>query len=238
MENNPKTTIVICTYNESKNIVPLIEEIEKLNVVNHDYVIIDDNSPDKTGEIIENLKTKYPITPIHRKSKLGLGSAYIESFKKIIEKNEANYIVQLDADWSHDPNTIPKLIEKMTDFDLALGSRYIPEGKIENWNFIRRTISSFANWGVRKVLKVPYHDLTGGFKCYKKEVLKKIDLNSISSTGYNFQIETTYLAHLAGFKICEIPITFTERRDGESKFNIGIMLESFIKVLKLRKKHE
>ena len=143
-------------------------------------------------------------------------------------------IIQMDADFSHNPNVIPALLEHIKDYDLVLGSRYIAGGGIENWDYTRRMVSKFGNFYAGTVLGLPYRDLTGGFKCWRREVLEHLDLEKLSSTGYNFQIETTYFAHRQGRKICEIPIIFTERKFGVSKFNLAIMLESFWKVLVLR----
>lgn len=143
-------------------------------------------------------------------------------------------IIQMDADFSHNPEIIPVFLERIKDYDLVLGSRYVSGGGIENWDYTRRMVSKFGNFYARTVLGLPYRDLTGGFKCWKRPVLVGLDLDKLSSTGYNFQIETTYFVHKNGAKICEIPIIFTERKFGVSKFNLSIMLESFWKVLMLR----
>ncbi|MEK7566536.1 MAG: glycosyltransferase, partial [Patescibacteria group bacterium] len=147
---------------------------------------------------------------------------------------QPDYIVQMDADLSHDPNVILEMLSKTQNHDVVLGSRYIPGGAIENWNPARRLLSRFGNIYARAVLSLPYRDMTGGFKCFKRHVLENIDLDSLSSVGYNFQIETTHKAHQKGYKICEIPITFAERKTGKSKINLPIILESFWKVLLLR----
>lgn len=239
-----KTTAVIPTYNEKDNLGVLVEKIFSLKIPELSLLIVDDNSPDGTGRLAEELAEKYPSTSsgqvplkvMHREKKSGLGRAYVDGFKEILRQaqDKTNFVIQLDADLSHDPAVIPKMLAKIQDCDLVLGSRYIPGGKTENWDFFRKLISRFGNIYARNILGLPYHDLTGGFKCFRREVLENISLDSLSSTGYNFQIEMTYKAYKKGYRICEIPITFTERKSGVSKFNLGIILESFWKVLLLR----
>ncbi|MDO8466818.1 MAG: polyprenol monophosphomannose synthase [bacterium] len=232
--------VVTPTYNEQGNLPILAEKIFALKIPDLHLMVIDDNSPDGTGKIADELRQKYPISVIHREKKSGLGKAYAQGFQSLPPETEI--VIQMDADLSHDPAVIPAMLEKINSSagsgqvpcDLVLGSRYVPGGKIENWNLIRRMISRFGNFYARTILGLPYRDLTGGFKCFRREVLKTIQLDSLSSTGYNFQIETTYAAHKKGFKICEVPITFAERKTGKSKFNLRIILESFWKVLTLR----
>ncbi|KKU75443.1 MAG: Glycosyl transferase family 2 [Parcubacteria group bacterium GW2011_GWA2_47_8b] len=226
--------IVTPTYNEAANIETLVKKIFGLNINGLKLVVVDDNSPDQTGQIAERLAKDYPIQVIHRAQKSGLGTAYIEAFRKILESENADYVIQMDADLSHDPAVIPQMLNAIESCDIVLGSRYIKGGGTQNWDWFRKLISRFGNVYARAVLGLPYRDLTGGFKCFRREVLKNLDLTSLSSVGYNFQIETTYRAHKKGYKICEIPIIFTERKTGKSKFNLGIMLESFVKVLLLR----
>lgn len=234
--------VVTPTYNERNNLEILSKKIFDLKISGLKLIVVDDNSPDGTGEFAEELAKIYPVKVIHREKKMGLGTAYAQAFKEIIAKNNSfgtaqdkpDYIIQMDTDLSHDSSVIPKMLEKITDCDVVLGSRYVRGGKIENWDFFRRMISRWGNIYARFILGLPYKDLTGGFKCFRREVLENIDLDSLSSVGYNFQIETTNAAHKKGYKICEIPITFTERKGGVSKFNIGIIFESFWKVLLLR----
>jgi len=226
--------VVTPTYNERNNLEILSKKIFDLKIPELKLIVVDDNSPDGTGKFAEELAKIYPVKVIHREKKMGLGTAYAQAFKEIIVQDRPNYIIQMDTDLSHDPAIIPQMLKKIVDCDLVLGSRYVPGGKIENWNFFRRMISRWGNIYARFILGLPYKDLTGGFKCFRREVLENIDLDSLSSVGYNFQIETTYAAHKKGYKICEIPITFTERRGGVSKFNIGIIFESFWKVFLLR----
>ncbi len=235
----PKVYVVVPTYNEKENLPALAEKIFsagwRTKIPDLHLLVVDDNSPDGTGRIADELRNKFPVTVIHRSEKSGLGKAYIAGFEAL--PPEAEIIIQMDADLSHDPAAIPAMLEKIRDCDVVLGSRYIPGGKTVNWNFFRKMVSRFGNIYARLVLGLPYRDLTGGFKCFRREVLKAINLNSLSSVGYNFQIEMTYAAHKKGFRICEIPITFTERLTGTSKFNLGIMLESFWKVLALKFRH-
>ena len=230
--------IVTPTYNERGNLEELIKRTAEA-VPDFKMIIVDDNSPDGTGELAKKLAQTYPIKVLCRKEKAGLGTAYAYAFKKILagefdDWGQPGLIVQMDADLSHDPLVIPRMIKETQNHDLVLGSRYIPGGQIVNWNTARRLLSRFGNIYARAVLGLPYRDLTGGFKCFKRHVLENIDLDSLSSVGYNFQIETTHKAHLAGHKINEIPITFTERKEGKSKINLPIILESFWRVLLLR----
>lgn len=234
MADTPSIVIVIPTYNERENLERLVAAIFRLPIPNLRILIVDDNSPDGTGELAEELSRKFPLSVIHRESKQGLGTAYAAAFKKILsEMPEAEFIFEMDADFSHDPITIPELLKTAQSCDLTIGSRYVKGGAIRNWNWFRRALSYGGNLYARLVLRVPYRDLTSGFKCYRRRVLQSIDLNLLDSVGYNFQIETIYKTHRAGFKIREIPITFTERREGKSKMHLAIVLESFFKVLVL-----
>ncbi len=229
-----KICVVIPTYNEKENLPVLVEKIFALKIPDLHMLVVDDNSPDGTGRVADELRNKYPLTVIHRAEKSGLGKAYVQGFESL--SPEVEIVIQMDADLSHDPAVIPAMLEKIKNYDLVLGSRYIPGGKIENWDFFRRSISWFGNICARIVLGLPYHDLTGGFKCFRREVLKKINLSKLSSVGYNFQLETTYQAHKLDFNITEIPITFTERKTGASKFNLGIIVESALKGILMRLK--
>ena len=230
-----KTFVVIPTYNERENLPLLVEGLFALGLPEFELVVVDDNSPDGTGRVADELAKKYPITVLHREGKQGLGTAYVAGFKEVLSRAPTDsHIIQMDADLSHDPNVIPTLLHASEKCDLVLGSRYIAGGKIERWGTSRRLISKFGNIYARLVLSLPYHDLTGGFKCFRTKTLEAIEFSSLSSVGYNFQIETTYLTHKKGFLICEVPITFTERKTGSSKFNWAIISESFWKVLLLR----
>ncbi len=225
--------VVTPTYNEKDNLKELVERVFALGIPDLKMVVVDDNSPDGTAELAEEFAKKYPVRVIRRERKMGLGTAYAAAFQEI-SKEKPDFVIQMDADLSHDPKVIPALLEKIKNHDVVLGSRYIAGGGIENWDFTRQLVSRFGNIYAKTVLALPYQDLTGGFKCWRGEALQNLDFKNLSSTGYNFQIETTYAAHKNGHKICEIPITFTERKFGQSKFNFPIMLEAFWKVLMLR----
>ena len=228
--------IVIPTYNERDNIKKIISEVFGLGIDDLKILVVDDNSPDGTGDLIEDLKKNNPrIETIHRSQKMGLGPAYVAGFKKALAMG-ADYIFEMDADFSHQPKYLLDFVRCLGSADLIIGSRYIAHGGIENWNWIRRAVSYFGNFYARVILNMPTRDLTGGFKCYSRKVLESVDLDGLSSSGYVFQIETTYRVYQKGFTIKEIPIIFSERRIGKSKFNIHIIWESFFKVLWLRLK--
>lgn len=226
--------LVIPTYNEKGNIEKLLPQIFNLDISELHVLVVDDNSPDGTGQLVEGLKKIYPnLDILHRDQKQGLGKAYLAGFKEVLGRG-AELIMQMDADFSHDPKYIPQLLKAIANKDLVLGSRYIKGGGVVNWNLMRRLISRFGNIYAKIILGLPYHDLTGGFKCYRADVLKKVVGSDLSSLGYNFQIETTYLVHKLKYSIMEIPIIFTERTIGKSKFDLKIVLEGFFKVLALR----
>ncbi len=230
---DPKIAVVIPTYNERENIGVLIEKISALKIPGIKIFVVDDNSPDGTGEVADKLAGQLPIRVIHRPKKLGLGKAYEDAFRQALKENP-DFIIQMDADLSHNPLGIPILLEKIKVSDIVIGSRYIASGEIENWGLGRRLISRFGNLYARFALRLPYRDLTSGFKCYRAAALKKISADPFSSNGYNFQIETIFRASKLGLKISELPIIFTERKIGASKFNLTIIIESFLKVLALR----
>lgn len=231
-----RIAVVTPTFNERNNIPILVEKIFSLKIEGLNLYVVDDNSPDGTAGVVKELSLKYPaVTLIFRPAKEGLGRAYTAVFKQILSLDDKpDYIIQMDADLSHDPKVIPCMIAKIGECDVVLGSRYIKDGGIKNWDLLRRLISRFGNFYTRVVLGLTYRDLTGGFKCWRRAVLEEIDMDSLSSVGYNFQIETTYKAHRLGFKICEVPIIFIERKSGISKFNLSIIWESFIKILVLK----
>jgi len=230
-----KSIIIIPTYNEKENIEKLIEEIRKLNK-DFRILIIDDNSPDGTGRIADRLARKYSeVSVIHRSAKLGLGTAYIIGFKYALENNY-DLIFTMDADFSHQPRYLIDLLEKAKEYDLVIGSRYVKDGQIQNWPLHRLILSRGANFFVRMVTRIPIFDSTGGFNCYRKEVLEKIDLNTIISDGYAFQIEMKYKLWKKGFSIKEIPVTFIERARGTSKISKRIIFQAFFLIWKLRKR--
>jgi len=229
-----KTIIVIPTYNEKNNLSGLVKEVFSLAIADLSLIIVDDNSPDGTGILADELAGEMPgIKVIHRAGKSGLGSAYIAGFKLAMAAG-ADYVMEMDADFSHDCRYLFDFLKEIKNADLVLGSRYIESGGIKNWNWLRRLISSLGNVYARLILGAPIYDLTGGFKCYRRAVLEKINLDELDSTGYVFQIETTYLAWKQGFAIKEIPIIFAERETGKSKFNFKIFFEALFRVLFLR----
>ena len=228
-----KSIIIIPTYNEKENIERLIEEIRKLNR-DFDVLIIDDNSPDSTGRIADDLAKRHSeVSVIHRPGKLGLGTAYITGFKYALENNY-DLVFTMDADFSHQPKYLINLLEKARECDLVIGSRYINDGRIKNWPLHRLILSRGANIYVRMVTRLPIFDSTGGFNCYRREILEKIDLDTIISDGYAFQIEIKYRLWKKRFSIKEVPITFIDRTRGTSKISKGIILQAFFLVWKLR----
>jgi len=230
-----RPVIILPTYNEKENLAGIVQEIFSIGINGLKIIIVDDNSPDGTGRIADELAANNPnVEVLHRQNKEGLGKAYIDGFKKALADPDNQYIFEMDADFSHQPKYLPDFLEKIKSADLVLGSRNIPGGGVENWSWLRRFISWFANFTIRHILGVKIKDLTGGFKCFNRDVLEKLDLDSIESSGYNFQIEITYKAIKKGFTVVETPIIFVERRAGHSKFSASIMLESFLKVIKLK----
>jgi dolichol-phosphate mannosyltransferase len=199
-------------------------------------LVIDDNSPDGTGELANRLAKEHPhIAVLHRERKEGLGPAYLDGFRHALADG-AELILEMDCDFSHDPADVQRLIAAAGEADLALGSRYVKGGSVDNWGLVRRAVSSGGSLYARLLLGVGVRDLTGGFKCYRRAVLETIDLDAISSKGYAFQIETTYRALRAGFRVVEVPIRFVDREEGGSKMSKRIVLEAMWKVPALRLK--
>jgi dolichol-phosphate mannosyltransferase len=198
-------------------------------------LVIDDNSPDGTGELADRLAAELDyVDVLHRERKEGLGPAYLAGFRRALAAG-AELVLEMDCDFSHDPNDVPRLIAAVEDgADVALGSRYVPGGGVRNWGLLRRFISAGGSAYARILLGVKIRDLTGGFKCYRRRVLETIDLDSVDSKGYAFQIETTYRSLRAGFTVVEVPITFADREAGGSKMSKGIVAEAIWKVPALR----
>ncbi len=231
-------SIILPTFNEKENITKLIEEIATVladNSLSANIIVVDDNSPDGTAGEVEKIKNivNYRIFLIRRKNKLGLGSAYIAGFKKALDLG-ADYIFEMDADLSHNPEDLPRFIKASCDHDLVLGSRYIKGGGIDNWSLMRKSISRGGTIYAKNILNLPFHDLTSGYKCFKRSVLENINIDEIASDGYSFQIEMTYRAFKKGFQIKEIPIMFRDRNKGKSKFSKKILWEAVWLVWKLR----
>lgn len=228
--------VVMPTYNERDNIAEIIDRIYRTVAAMH-ILIVDDNSPDGTGAFVESLMAnqyKGRLFLISRPGKLGLGTAYITGFRWALAR-DYRFIFEMDADFSHNPKYLNDFLTVIEDCDLVLGSRYVAGGGVERWNMFRSLISRGGSLYSRVVLNMPFSDLTGGFKCFRREVLESIDLDSLQSTGYCFQIEMTYRAFLLGFRIKEIPIIFEQRAAGISKMSGKIFLEAAMKVWQLRK---
>lgn len=227
--------VIIPTYNEKENIEKMVRKVFSLPVSFH-LLIVDDGSPDGTADIVKRLMTEFPgrLFIEERKGKLGLGTAYIHGFKWALPRGY-EYIFEMDADFSHNPDDLVRLREAcVKGADVAVGSRYVKGGKISNWPMDRVLMSYFASLYVRSVLWVGIHDTTAGFKCYRRRVLERINLDSIKFVGYAFQIEMKYTAKKLGFKIVEVPITFTDRKEGQSKMSSGIFKEAILGVLQMR----
>jgi len=230
-----KNLVIIPTYNEINNIELIINKIIDLNI-DLDILIVDDNSPDKTFEKVELLKKMIPnLFLILNKKKSGIGKAYIKGFEFAITKNYRK-IIQIDADMSHNPNDIIRLLDESKSYDLVIGSRYINGIRIINWPLTRLALSYFANFYAKIITGLNIYDCTGGFKCIDINLLKSINLNNINSQGYSFQIEINYRAYIKNFKIKEIPIIFTDRTIGSSKMSKRIIIEAVFIVPMLRLK--
>jgi dolichol-phosphate mannosyltransferase len=232
---NAAPWVIIPTYNERDNLVPIVDAV-LATVPEAMILIVDDGSPDGTGEMADELAGRNPhVAVLHRHAKQGLGRAYVAAFRDVLGRG-AGVVVQMDADFSHPVRYLPSILAPLADgrADLVLGSRYVKGGHIPRWNIFRRLISRGGSLFAGTVLLMPYRDLTGGFKAFRTPVLNALDLDKLHAGGYAFQIETTFLARLAGARIVEVPITFEERRAGQSKMSMAIFLEAFRLVLALR----
>jgi dolichol-phosphate mannosyltransferase len=228
-----RATVCLPTYNERENLERMVRVLGEHGV---SVLVIDDNSPDGTGELADRLALALPhVQVLHRERKEGLGPAYLAGFRRALADG-ADVILEMDCDFSHDPADVPRLIAASEEADLALGSRYVAGGAVANWGLVRRAISAGGSLYARLLLGVAVRDLTGGFKCYRREVLETIDLDAITSKGYAFQIETTYRALRAGFRVVEVPIRFVDREEGGSKMSRSIVLEGMWKVPVLKAK--
>jgi dolichol-phosphate mannosyltransferase len=233
MSDSHQTLIIIPTYNEGENLPLLLDAIFEVTET-VDILVVDDNSPDGTGDLADTRAESDPrVNVIHREGKLGLGTAYIAGFKWALAR-DYQFIFEMDADFSHQPKYIPKFLAAAQDADVVLGCRYMEGGGTEDWGPLRQLISRGGNLYARSILWLPYKDLTGGFKCFRREVLETLELDEVSSVGYAFQIELTFRAHKRGFRIAQIPIIFPDRNVGESKMSGNIVREAMFNVLKLR----
>jgi dolichol-phosphate mannosyltransferase len=228
--------LVVClpTYNERENLEAMVSALSEVLPPDGRILVIDDNSPDGTGEIADRLAAeRREVDVLHRPHKEGLGPAYLAGFARALELG-ADLVLEMDCDFSHDPADVPRLVGAADDADLVLGSRYVPGGGVRNWGVVRRLISRGGSLYAQVLLGVRVRDLTGGFKCYRRVVLETIDLDAIDSKGYAFQIETTYRALRAGFRVIEAPIVFSDREAGGSKMSKAIVLEAIWKVPAVR----
>jgi dolichol-phosphate mannosyltransferase len=231
---NARVWLVIPTYNESANVEAIVEAVREELPPSRRVLIVDDASPDGTGRIADRLVEAHDdVTVMHRPGKAGLGPAYVAGFNKALAGG-AELVAQMDADFSHDPPDLPRLLEAAEDADLVLGSRYIDGGEVADWGATRRAVSRWGSAYARATLGIDVKDLTGGFKVYHRRVLESIDLASLASLGYAFQVETTFRAIEAGFRVVEVPIVFRDRRVGESKMSGGIVLEAAWRVPMMR----
>jgi dolichol-phosphate mannosyltransferase len=227
-----KATVCLPTYNEAENLENLVRALAPHDV---DVLVIDDGSPDGTGEIADRLAAELDyVSVLHRTHKEVIGRAYIAGFEQLLA-GDSELILEMDCDFSHDPADVPRLIAACAaGADLALGSRYVPGGGTRNWGLVRRIISWGGSFYARILLGVQIRDLTGGFKCFRRNVLETLDLGAIESKGYAFQIETTYRVLRRGFKVVEVPIVFADRTEGTSKMSRSIVVEAMLKVPLLR----
>ena len=228
-----RALVVVPTYNEHDNIVKLIPDI--VRYPSFDVLVVDDGSPDGTADAVREAQRVYRerVHLIERSGKQGLGTAYLTGFRWALQRNYT-HIVEMDADYSHHPAVLPRLLAASRNSDLVLGSRYVRGGRTVDWPWRRKLVSRAGSAYARTVLGVEVRDLTGGFKCFRRHVLERIDLDSVSATGYAFQIELTYRALKRGFRVVEIPITFADRRFGQSKMSRSIITEAILSVPLLR----
>ncbi|MFW5955231.1 MAG: polyprenol monophosphomannose synthase [Rhodothermales bacterium] len=233
--NRTSSIVIIPTYNEVENIRVVLEEVVKLEDIS--VLVIDDGSPDGTCEQVREVMNRYPgrIDLLERHAKLGLGSAYLTGFEYALNRG-FEYICEMDADMSHNPQDLPRLIEPVRngEADLAVGSRYVDGVRVMNWPLGRLILSYGAGVYTRTITRLPIFDVTAGFKCYHRRVLEAIDLTRVTSTGYSFQVEMKYRAWRLGFRVVEVPIVFTERTEGQSKMSKAIVREAAVKVWELR----
>ena len=235
-----KTAVVIPTYNEAENVRPMVEALLALDIPALDVLIVDDESPDGTGQIADELAVQHPgrVHVLHRAGPRGLGLAYVDGFRWALGHG-AEAIVQMDCDFSHSPEYIPQFLEHIQDYDLVVGSRYVKGGKTdENWGWGRWLLSWWANSiYTRLILGLKTKDTTAGFRCWRRETLEGIDLDTIQSQGFVFQVEMGYVANRLGYRVLEIPIYFPDRQVGESKMSLRIQFEAMLRVWDVRRRH-
>jgi dolichol-phosphate mannosyltransferase len=228
-----RALVCVPTYDEKENVVAIVEAVLAA-APEVDVLVIDDNSPDGTGRLADEMAAREPrVHVLHRAGKEGLGKAYLAGFAWALARGYG-LVLEMDADFSHDPRYLPAMLEAAREADLVLGSRYVPGGGTVNWGVVRKLISRGGSLYARTILRIPIRDLTGGFKCFRREVLEAIDLPTVECTGYAFQIELTYRTLRKGFRVREIPIVFVDRRVGHSKMSRRIVLEALRKVWSIR----
>lgn len=235
-----RLTVIVPTFNEAENLPRLVSALFTLPLENLNLLVVDDNSPDGTGELAEMLAYEHPgcIMVLHRRAKAGLGTAYIAGFQYAL-KSGAAAVAQMDADFSHPPEKLVELVQALQCCDLVLGSRYVPGGCVdERWPAWRKGLSAWGNFYARTILGVPIRDVTGGFRIWRRETLLGMPLELVRSNGYAFQIEMAYIAHLLGFTSTEIPIYFADRRWGQSKMSLRIQQEAAIRVWQMRFRYQ
>lgn len=235
----PKTIIVLPTYNEKENLSRMVEELIALNIPNLHILVVDDNSPDGTGKIADEIAARDErVNVLHRKEKNGLGQAYIAGFKQAISM-DADYIIQMDCDFSHQPKYIPDFLKAIESHDVVLGSRFAKGGSVDkDWSIYRKLLTWFANRVYTPtILGIPVRDATGGYRVWRRNTLIGLGLDRIRSNGYVFQVEMAYVASRLGFRIAEIPIYFPDRELGESKMDIRIQIEAAMRVWEVRQRH-
>jgi dolichol-phosphate mannosyltransferase len=226
--------LVLPTYNEAENVEAFVEAARAKLPASAQVLIVDDNSPDGSGEIAERLAERHEnVSVLHRRRKEGLGPAYVAGFRRALAAG-AGLVLEMDSDFSHDPAYLPRLLEAAQRADVVLGSRYVDGGGVSDWGPLRKAISRGGSAYARFVLGVDVQDLTGGFKCFRREVLERIGLDSIQARGYAFQVEMTYRAIQAGFRVVEVPIVFRDRQAGSSKMDRSIVAEAVWRVPLLR----
>jgi dolichol-phosphate mannosyltransferase len=233
----PRAVVCLPTYNEVENLEPMIRALGVvLDTARDGVLVVDDSSPDGTGEVADRLAAELPwVSVLHRDRKEGIGPAYVAGFRRALAEG-AELVLEMDCDFSHDPRDVARLVEAAVDADLVLGSRYARGGGTENWGLIRRLVSRGGCLYAQVLLGVRVKDLTGGFKCFRRSTLEAIDLDAVSARGYGFQIETTYRVLRAGLRVREVPIRFVDRRVGESKMTGSIVVEAawMVPLLRLR----
>lgn len=231
-----KATVVIPTYNEAQNLVPMAEALWGLGLPDLDLLIVDDNSPDGTGQMADQLAREHPdrLYVLHRSGPRGLGRAYVDGFRWALAHGAAA-VVQMDCDFSHSPADVPRLLAHLPEHDLVIGSRYIPGGRTaQDWGLARRLLSRWANFYARLILGSRIWDITGGFRAWRRETLEEMGLERVRSQGYVFQVETAYICERMGYRILEVPICFEERHRGRSKMSLRVQAEAALRVWQVR----